>query len=59
MNTGQLFLNAILLGLGTYFWCWYLTWEATHYKSRGQKDRNSAPKKWYEREIFPKERKDQ
>lgn len=59
MNTGQLLLNHLLLGFGTYFWLWYLTYEGNRYKSRGQKDRNSTPEKWYEREIFPKRDKSQ
>lgn len=53
MNTGQLFLNACLLGLGTWFWCWYLVHEGNRYKGK------TDGKKWYEREIFGQERKDQ
>lgn len=57
MNTGQLILNHLLLGLGTYFWLWYLTYEGNRYKG-GSKKKDSPPK-WYEREIFPKRDKSQ
>ena len=39
-------LKLIALGLGTWFWLWYLTWE-TEYHHREKHQR----RKWYEREI--------
>jgi hypothetical protein len=46
MSTCELFLQAVCLGLMTWFWLAYLTWEATHYK---RKDDEGL--RWWEREL--------
>jgi hypothetical protein len=47
MSTCALALNAIIVGLCTYFWLWYLTSEAERYSSKTVQQ----PNKWYERPI--------
>ena len=43
-ETCQVALNAIIMGLMTWFWLWYLTWEAKHFSGK-------QPTRWYERPI--------
>ena len=46
-STTELFWQAVILGVATYGWLLYLTWEASYYKNRRKREL------WFERPLPP------
>jgi hypothetical protein len=52
MSNCELLLSSIGIGVGTYFWLWYLIYEASVAKGIRKRTR------WWERDIFKVKRDD-